>query len=550
MKLRRLLTTICLLTILCSFHLANGQEVKLSGKVVDEYENPVALVSVLVVETKKLVATNQDGVFNITLPKEGDYTIVCSHAAFVKNSKKISTKQLENPLLFVMKTPSIQEVVIEDKRTRKSTLSKIEAKTVNYIPSPSSDFNAILASQAGVSMNNELSSAYNVRGGNFDENLVYVNDIEVYRPFLVRAGQQEGLSFVNPNMVSSVLFSAGGWEPRYGDKLSSVLDIRYKKPRAFAGSAMGSLLGGQVHLEGHSKNHRFTHITGVRYQSNRYILGSLDTQGDYTPNFTDVQTYLTYDLSDEWEIAFLGNYSSNNYNFIPQSRETNLGTISEALRLNIFFEGQEISEFNTFLGAISTTYRPNDETELKFIGSAFNTQEEETFDVIGSYIFSEVDRSLGSESFGDVISNRGIGRFINHARNELDASVYSFTHRGSKAWNEKNHLLRWGVKWQTELINDRLSEWNVLDSAGFFVPRTPDNVDYQDRNERPDQEIELRDVIKTNIQLNTNRLSGFVQDTWDKTLQNDAELTLSGGARFTYWDFNNELLVSPRATIA
>ena len=199
----------CIRDRLCSFHLANGQEVKLSGKVVDEYENPVALVSVLVVETKKLVATNQDGVFNITLPKEGDYTIVCSHAAFVKNSKKISTKQLENPLLFVMKTPSIQEVVIEDKRTRKSTLSKIEAKTVNYIPSPSSDFNAILASQAGVSMNNELSSAYNVRGGNFDENLVYVNDIEVYRPFLVRAGQQEGLSFVNPNMVSSVLFSAG-----------------------------------------------------------------------------------------------------------------------------------------------------------------------------------------------------------------------------------------------------------------------------------------------------------------------------------------------------
>jgi hypothetical protein len=307
--------------------LSFGQQ-QLVGSVLDENNSPIAYVSVIVKELKKGIATDENGVFTLDLP-EGNYTLVISHVAFTKTSIPITvSSEIQKDIRITLKPLSIKEFVVEDKRTRNSTLYKIEAKTVNFIPSPSGDFNAILASQAGVSMNNELSSAYSVRGGNFDENLVYVNDIEVYRPFLVRSGQQEGLSFVNPNMVSSVQFSAGGWDARYGDKLSSVLDIQYKKPRKFAGSVMGSLLGTQVHLEGNSKNHRFTHITGFRYKSNKYVLGSLDTQGDYSPAFSDLQTYITYDISDEWEIAFLGNYSSNKYNFVPQTRETDLGNIA------------------------------------------------------------------------------------------------------------------------------------------------------------------------------------------------------------------------------
>jgi hypothetical protein len=520
---------------------------QVSGKVIDEYGTSIAYVSVVVKELGKGVATNEDGTFTFNL-ESGTYHLVFSHVAFVKVTKEITVANTDLlPIEITLKSPSIKEVIVEDKRTRNTTLYKIEAKTVNFIPSPSSDFNAILASQAGVSMTNELSSAYSVRGGNFDENLVYVNDIEVYRPFLVRSGQQEGLSFVNPSMVSSVLFSAGGWESKYGDKLSSVLDIQYKKPRSFSGSAMGSLLGGQVHLEGTSKNHRFTHITGVRYKSNKYILGSLDTQGDYAPAFADVQTYLTYDLNEAWEIAFLGNYSSNKYNFIPQTRETDIGNITEALRLTIFFEGQEISKFQTLMGAISTTYRPDDETELKFITSAFNTQESETFDILGQYVFNEVDRDLGSESFGDVISNRGIGTFLNHARNELDANVYSFAHKGTKKIND-SHIVRWGAKWQGEIINDQLSEWNLLDSAGYAIPHSRDNIGYQNPSERPLQFVNLQDVLKTNIQLNSNRYSAYIQDSWTTTLKNQADLTVSGGLRANYWDFNNETVISPRVT--
>lgn len=522
---------------------------QVTGVVSDEYNTPIAYVSVVVKELGKGVATNENGEFNLSL-SNGKYTLLISHAAFVKTEIPLLVEEGKTikPLQIKLKSPSIKEVVVEDKRTRNSTLYKIEAKTVNFVPSPSGDFNAILASQAGVSMNNELSSAYSVRGGNFDENLVYVNDIEVYRPFLVRSGQQEGLSFVNPNMVSSVLFSAGGWEARYGDKLSSVLDIQYKKPRKFAGSVMGSLLGTQVHLEGNSKNHRFTHITGFRYKSNKYVLGSLDTQGDYAPAFSDFQTYLTYDLSDEWEIAFLGNYSSNKYNFVPQTRETDLGNISEALRLTIFFEGQEISQFQTFLGAISSTYRPNDQTELKFITSAFNTQESETFDILGQYVFNEVDRDLGSESFGDVISNRGVGTFLNHARNSLDANVYSIAHKGTKQIN--NNLLRWGVKWQTETINDKLSEWNLLDSAGYAIPHSRDNVGYQNPNERPVQTVNLRDVLRTNIALHSNRYNAYIQNGWSTELNNKADFTVTAGLRANYWDYNNELVVSPRITAA
>jgi CarboxypepD_reg-like domain/TonB-dependent Receptor Plug Domain len=494
--------------------------------------------------------SDEKGFFSISIPANQDITIGITYIGYgtIKKTYHLSPNQVISfsPVL-KNATIDITEYNVIEESARNGTMSKIDPKLASDFTGPNESFEAILKTLPGVSSNNELSSQYSVRGGNFDENLVYVNDIEIYRPFLIRAGRQEGLSFINSNMVSDVQFSAGGFEARYGDKMSSVLDVQYKEPEEFAGSVSFSLQGAAAHIEGASENHRFTHITGIRYKTNQYVLQSLDTDGDYRPSFFDAQTYFTYDISEKWEVGFLGNIALNKYNFIPSTRQTEFGTINQALQLTVFFDGQEVDQFQTYFGAISNTYKPKENVELKFITSAFSSLEDEKFDIEGAYRIDELERDLSSSEFGEVKFNRGVGTFFDHARNTLDASVFNIDHKG-KVY-AKNHTTYWGVKYQHELIKDKISEWEFIDSADFFTPRPVDSVGFVDPSAQPNQLLELNEVIKSRISLNSNRYSAYVQRSWQWE-KDTTTYTFTLGGRGAYWDFNEEFIFSPRTSFS
>lgn len=507
------------------------------GVITDNQGKPVEQVNVSIFGSPASPATtNADGTYEYSIPSDTTVTLVFTNINFRQKTRNVRLKPGERQLVNVslQPNPNVTDTVIV---IGEPFTPMIRIPTLNaYIPTSSGDFNAILFTQPGVYSKNELSSQYSVRGGNYDENLVYVNDIEIYRPFLVRSGQQEGLSFINSDLVSEILFSAGGFEARYGDKLSSVLDIQYRRPREFNGTVSASLLGSNVHLEGTSENRLFTWLLGARYKTNQYVLGSLDTEGEYKPRFTDVQAYLTYDISDVWEIDFLGNIATNKYSVVPQTRETTFGTLNEALRLKVFFEGQEVDEFQTAMGAISTIYHPNNDLNLKFIASAFRSKENETFDILGEYYIDQLESDFGKETFGQVAFNRGVGAFLNHGRNYLEAYVLNAEHKGVRT-NGFNQL-RWGVKYQHEIIEDKLSEWNMIDSAGYSLPQGDPFV------------IELQDVYKAVNNLQSNRYSGYIQQSWFKETKDTAEITFNIGTRASFWDVNKQFLLSPRATFS
>ncbi|MFM8433225.1 MAG: TonB-dependent receptor plug domain-containing protein, partial [Bacteroidota bacterium] len=394
----------------------------------------------------------------------------------------------------------------------------------------------LLKTLPGVSSSNELSSNYSVRGGNFDENLVYINDFEIYRPLLIRAGQQEGISIIHPDMVDAIRFSAGGFDAMYGDRLSSVLDIRYKHPKKFAGSAYGSLLGGGLELENCSQNGKAYWMAGVRQKSNRYLLNTLETKGEYFPSFTDVQALAGLDLGKRWNVEIFGNMSRNRFNLIPENRETNFGTINDAKRFTVYFEGKEFDRYLTFTGAFSTTYRPSENLKLKLILSGYRTREEENFDILGQYFLDQLETDLGRDDFGDIAFNLGVGSFLSHARNRLDATVLNAEHRGERVG--KNGLLLWGLKAQQEVFNDRMYEWNYNDSAGFSIPSDRDSLN---------PTILLNDVVITRNNLRTHRFSGFVQQSWE--FGTDRRFIITAGIRGLYYSLNEQFYTSPRASI-
>lgn len=473
--MRTTLLVLCLgLFALSGFSQNNGF---VFGTVYGDGNKPLADVHVKIQGKSKGVRTDEKGLYRMAIPSGRKIILEYSHlgySSFESEFNLAAGKEKKFDLILLKSAVAIPEFKVQDDNLRSGPMESIDPVNLENLVSASGDFNSILFSNASVRSNNELSSSYSVRGGNFDENLVYVNDIQVYRPFLTRSGQQEGLSFVNPNMVSSVQFSAGGFEAKYGDKMSSVLDIKYKEPRALGASFTGSLLGGSAHVEGASKSYRFTHISGIRYKSNQYLLGSLDTQGEYNPAFSDLQTYLTYDLTDRFQLGFLGNISRNRYTFVPQTRDTEFGSVNEALRLTIFYDGQEVDRFDTYFGALSGRYYPNDKTSLQFIFSGFRTFESETFDIQGQYWLHELDRDLGSDEFGEITATRGVGTFLNHARNDLDAIVLSFAHRGY--YEAKDHLIEWGLRANNESIIHQLSEWNMIDSSGYSIPQDRKSV--------------------------------------------------------------------------
>ncbi len=524
------------LFLFCILH-TQAQHAYVSGKVLNDKQEAVEFANVTVSGKTLGTATDARGEYELRVPAEVEITVVVSMLGFKPAEYTLELQDGERYDLQVAleaDTKTLHQVVVEDREVRKTTLTRLDPKVMQVIPDASGNFESIIKTLPGVASNNELSSQYSVRGGSFDENLVYVNDIEVYRPLLVRSGQQEGLSFINSDMVSSVLFSAGGFDARYGDKMSSVLDIKYKKPSEFEAAFSASLMGGSLMFAGASKDKKFTHISGVRYKTTKYALNSLDTEADYDPRFLDFQTYMTYQLTDKLELGVLGNLASNYYKFVPQDRRTKFGTYNTALELRMYFDGQEVDQFTTYTGALSLNYQPQENLELKWIGSYFHTNESETFDIHSYYWINEVEKDLSSGTTGDSVANIGVGSFLEHARNYLEADVYSFEHRGM--FTDGAAQWRWGVKYQREEIADDLSEWQFVDSTGYSLPYSAENV-------------ELNYSIKGQNFLASNRVSAFIQNTYNFYLVG-GELNLTTGLRAGYWDFNREATLSPRANLS
>ena len=533
-----------------------AQQAIVYGTVRGEGKEPIEEVNIYSSDFKYQTTTDNTGYYELNLPANQKFEIIFSYLGTNKKIE-VTLKQGQRKKQDIsLKTRTlIGPANIIGHVDRLEPIQKIEIKEAAQIPTTQQGIEAILITTVA-NVNNELSSAFSVRGGSFDENLIYVNDIQVYRPFLVRAGQQEGLSFPNPDMVDNITFSAGGFEAKFGDKLSSVLDIHYKDPLEFEGSVTMSLLGASIHIGDRvitrketKKKGYFSHNTGVRYKSNAYLLGALDTDGAYNPRFVDVQSYLTWKPRKNglFEYSFLGNISQNKYNFIPKTRETDVGNINEAIRFTVAFDGQEKTEFETFFGAFALKYFA-DNTVLRFIASGFKTYEEEHFDILGNYRLDELDRDFGSDDFGEVIRNRGIGAFRNHARNDLDATVINFSHIGSSILNKTNHL-EWGAKYQIEKINDKLSEWTLIDSAGYAAPHASDIPGYEG-GERPIQEINIQDLIKAKNSIQSSRITTYIQNTTSLNRDDNSTFQFNYGVRANYWSFNKQLVAGPRANMA
>ncbi|MDP2888054.1 MAG: TonB-dependent receptor [Bacteroidota bacterium] len=525
---------------------AQSNNATLFGKVTDENGKPVELANISLKNSTIGTVSNRDGEYLLRIPAKRTVVIAYSMIGYQMVEKTITATEEQRINIDVVLRQidqEIGEVQVTEHRRKKNNMDRIDAKYLTSITDAGTGgVEALIKTLPGVSTNNELSSQYSVRGGNFDENLVYVNDIEVYRPMLIRAGQQEGMSFINSDMVSSIEFSAGGFDAKYGDKMSSVLDIKYRKPTEFAGSASVSLLGGSLQLEDLSKNGKFSHITGIRYKTNRYLLGTLDEKGEYNPRFIDAQTYLTYKFSNAFDVSFLGNVAQNQYNFIPQTRKTSFGTWNQAYNATVYFEGQEVDRFATVTGALVANYHPGDRLNMKFIASAFHSKEEETYDIKGDYYLNELERNLGSDNLGDSVLNIGIGTFINHARNYLDATVYSFEHKG--AYNSESHLLNWGIKAQIEMIDDKMNEWVLRDSTGYSLPHKQfDPSKPYDPSAK--QELRLYSTTNTDHSMSSARFTAYVQDTYQIPI-NKGALYATGGIRAQYWSFSDEFLLSPR----
>lgn len=541
------LKTLFNLIVLFSISISSAQNATINGVVLDEMNLPIE--DVAITYNKDGVKTSKDGDYSIQIPIEQEVTLTFSHISFKKVIQTFNLKNGEsfefNPVLKSNEEQLGTIIITGNKRKRIEGITTIAPKLLRKIPGGNAGVENILKTLAGVSGNNELSSQYNVRGGNFDENLVYVNEIEVYRPFLVRSGQQEGLSFVNSDLVHNVDFSAGGFQAKYGDKLSSVLDITYKKPKKFGASVDASLLGGSVSVEGASKDNKLSGILGVRYRDNSLFVSAKETETNYDPKFADLQTFLTYNISDKFDINFLGNMAINKYNYEPQTRQTNFGTLSNPIALLVKYEGQEKDQYNSYFGAIKTNYKANDNLTLKLIGSAYHTIEEEYFDILANYALGEVNSNIGDDDFGEVEFTEGIGSQLNHARNDLDALILSFEHIGN--YKKDKHKVSWGAKYNHENIRDKIVEWEVIDSAGFSVRPFDEIGNSQPYTPYAGQLVPFQNIHATN-DVTINRLSGFAQYNGEGMI-GDHEVFYNAGVRAHNWTVSGDGIASHTQTV-
>ncbi|MCB9341249.1 MAG: TonB-dependent receptor [Lewinellaceae bacterium] len=576
--MKKSLTTL-FFTIIYIVLWGQDQKARLSGTITDALSNqPVELVTVYIKNTTTATESASDGKWQLDIPASQRIILVFSRVGYKETSVDVEPLPANARQQIDISFPPVNadiEVIVRESRIDQGGMIREEVTEMKLLPTTSGNLESILPHIAlGTSSGSggELTSQYNVRGGNYDENLVYVNDFEIYRPQLIRAGQQEGLTFPNIDLIQNLTFSSGGFEARYGDKQSSVLDIRYKRPEKFAGSAAASFLGGSAHVEGSwqpgtDRYKKLRYLVGARYKTNRYLLGSLDTKGEYAPNFTDVQAYLTYDLSRDWQIGLIGNYNRSEYFFQPETRSTAFGLINFALELFSVFEGQETDDFTTAMGGASLTYLPDREKNplfVKFLASTFRSDENERFDIIGRYSLRQIESDFGNDNFGEVVAELGNGTQHNYVRNFLDAQVTNVEVKGGielavGSWQgaggsrepaeidlpqagntssptTKSHFLQWSIKYQREDIDDRINEWERLDSAGYSLVYDT-------------TQLLLSYVLKTQNTLGSNRLSAYLQDTYTWRRDSVGELKFSLGVRGGYWDLNGEAFVTPRAQL-
>ncbi len=545
-----------LFLLLSNFVLA--QTATVAGVILDDYDNPVENVNVSYLTTA--TTTNASGFYTLEVPANKKITIVFTHVSLNKGLATLTLAPNQKYELYFKMTSNAQKledvVILNDKKRLQGIIS-LTPEVIRKNPSAMPGVESVLKTFGGVSSNNEISSQYAVRGGNYDENLVYVNEIEVYRPFLIRSGQQEGLSFTNTDMVQNVDFSAGGFQSKFGDKLSSVLDITYRKPTQFAAAFEASFLGGSLTVDMASKNKKWNSITGIRYRDNSLLVNSQETQTNFRPTFADVQTIVNFNPNKKWQFSFLGNASQNIYNYQPLSRQTNFGTISEPIALQIFYEGQENDKYQTLFGAIKSTFIASENATYKLITSAYHTQEQEYFDIDAAYFLGEVDTNIGSDTFGGVNYNRAIGSQLNHARNDLDALIFNAEIKGSN-FSKKKFQLEWGIKYTHEDIRDRIVEWEVIDSAGFSI--NPPIVDLPN-NDQPYNPyigplVPFQNVRALNF-VTIERLSGFAQFNTKVNL-GASVLSINAGIRAHNWmvsgdkitNSTSQTVFSPRAQFA
>lgn len=525
-----------------------AQTATLRGVLLDELNNPIENATI----SANLNGTisNSNGFYILEIPSNEDINVEFSHI----NHKPVRVifnlrngQEFEfNPVLKI-DIEQIETVVITGtKRSVFEGVTTISPQVIRTIKGAQPGVENLLKTLPGVNISNELSTQYSVRGGNFDENLVYVNGIEVYRPFLVRSGQQEGLSFVNTNMVQDLQFSAGGFQAKYGDKLSSVLDITYRKPTEFGLRTDFSFLGGSITAEGASKDNKFSALVGLRYRDNTLLVDAKETQTNYEPQFLDAQTYLNYKVSPKFNLSFLGNIASNTYNYAPKTRQTNFGTLQNPIALLVFYEGQEQDAYSTYFGALNGSYQVNENLNLQLIGSSFHTTEQEYFDILAQYRLGEVNSNIGDENLGEVEFSEGIGGQINHARNDLDALITTIEHRGDYKKN-KNHF-QWSIKYTNEDIRDRVVEWEVIDSAGFSInPPNLDQFDNQPYTPNTGPLAPYQNIRATNS-TTVQRLQAFAQ--WSKRSSlGSSEVFYNFGVRAHQWNVNGQNINSKQQMV-
>jgi hypothetical protein len=563
-----------LFVIFISFH-SLSQQVVVTGRCTDKRSKGLVNVRITNLKDSSVVTYTKDGgVFEFSTKALDTLFLVFKSNDFSEN-RTVIIENKKNQRLSDIKFPFIEEqvVVVQATKVDPFEIPKLPYFDLQKLPMASVE-RALVYTTAATS-NNELTTNYNVRGGSYDENLVYVNGFNIYRPFLTRSGQQEGMSFINSALVQSIRFSAGGFDAQYGDKLSSVLDIEYKTPTKFKGSAMASLLGVETHVEGNPSS-RFNYLVGARYRSNGYLLNSLPTKGSYNPVFWDAQFLTNYALTENVTWSVIGHFSSNSYRFAPQTQETDFGTANEAYSLKIYFEGQEETRFQTMMGGTSVKWKVNKKTKLDFYATVFNTVEREYFDVLGEYFINELETDPSKEEYGDSIAVLGIGSFLNHARNKLNATILNVYHNGQYIVKSgykdderkkfRNRVINWGVNFQHDEFFDVLSEWKMIDSAGYSLPQSSG------------ENLELYETIKGKLSLQSNRFTGFLQlnSIWSNTKrdfvvtlkkkykvgklrqykvysdtirESNARWALNVGTRSGYTTANKELYFTPRASV-
>lgn len=515
-----MLLSVIIMTGLC----AMAQSFTLKGKVTDEDGNALELATVSCVEQATVTMTNLKGEFQVKLQSADSVVVKFSMIGYKPRTRVLRNPKTTQTLLIQLHgLDELNEVVITQKRRQTEQMEQLDIKDIQAMPSTTGNaVEELIQQQAGVSTHNELSSQYNVRGGSFDENSVYINNVEVYRPLLIRSGQQEGLSVINPDMVEKIGFSSGGFSAKYGDKMSSALDITYKRPKAFEASATASLLGGSGYVG--MSNKKFSMSHGLRYKTNRYLLGSLETTGEYRPNQLDYQTYITYTPNRSWTLELLGNISENHYDFKPKDRETSFGTMEDVKSFKVYFDGQEKDIFRTIFGTAGITRHLGDSTHIKLLWSAFHTKEQECYDIQGQYWLNDAQSS----------HQLGVGTYAEHARNYLTANVQSLKLIYNRRFRQ--HDVEAGLTYKWEHIKEQSREYEMRDSSGYSIPHTANRLD-------------MIYTLSSKNDIKSTRTEGYIQDIlrWHR---NDTHYTLNYGVRFTHWSYNKETLLSPRVSLA